>query len=128
MGGEWEGNRRSMGGRPNPDRTPVGEQSNTNRTPVGVQWEGIEGQWEVNGRKIGKNVKKRENHQRNVNHGDRFLILPAKTPYLFHNEWYFQFDVIKPSFIIGINMFQDLPLQPAVVRTLGQRLKRCVTW
>ena len=48
--------------------------------------------------------------------------------YLFHNEWYFQFDVIKPFFKIGIGMLQDLPLQPAVVRTLGQRLKRCVTW
>ena len=58
MGGEWEGNRRSVGGRPNTDRTPVGEQSNTNRTPVGDQWEGIEGQWEGNGRKIGKMSRK----------------------------------------------------------------------
>ena len=88
-----------------------------NRTPMG-------GQWEKNREKCqekGKPPKKRETW-------GQFLILPAKTPYLFHNEWYFQFDVIKPFFKIGIGMLQDLPLQPAVVRTLGQRLKRCVTW
>jgi len=60
MGGEPKVDGRSTEELSNTNGRPMGGQPNTNRTPVGDQWEGTEGQWEGNGRKIGKNVKKKE--------------------------------------------------------------------
>ena len=60
MGGEPKVDGRSTEELSNTNGRLVGGQPNINLTPVGDQWESIEGQWEGNGRKIGKNVKKKE--------------------------------------------------------------------
>ena len=65
MGEEPKVDGRSTEHRPKTNGRSAEHQPNTNRTPVGDQWEGIEHQWEGNGRKIGKKVKKKKNTKDN---------------------------------------------------------------
>ena len=83
MGGEPKVDGRSTESRSNTSGRTVEHRPNTNRTPVGDQWESIEGQWEGNGRKIGKNVKKKENHQRNVKHLKHFCFGSSRKVCIF---------------------------------------------
>ena len=81
MGGEPKVDGRSTEPRSNTSGRTVEHQPNTNRTPVGDQWESIEGQWEVNGRKIGKNVKKREDRQRKKSKGQVMILRGNQSPF-----------------------------------------------